>query len=277
MWILIVFIVVAFGFYLLIDDSILHFFFQGDSTKTNGDLLTVYISVIGGLGTIYGFYVKNEQDKKNRNSQTFSDGIVKLKDSSLGVALNGAEMLFQLAQNDISYKENIATIFCEYIDKTSSYYKKDLSKALVKYLFQTDAFKNLSIEINKAEIDCFNIYIESFEKIVFNNCKISNAVYRGIPTLEFEKCEIGSISFYEVCKLTIKDSKIDFLNISNCNILKWIFLLDCTILGDSSIDISKQIIDLHLNGIIINKSLTITSPAIEHKTTKRITGNLIIK
>lgn len=286
-WILIVFIVLIFGYYLLIDDNILNFLFEGNPTKTKADLLTIYLGVIGGFGVFYGFYINNkkleEQNKQNkiaeqnRNDKIFNDAIVALKDSSLGIALSGAKMLFQLAQNDIFYKEIVATIFCECMDKTSGYYKEGLSKSLVKYLFQTDVFKNLSLEIKNAEIDHLNKEIISFAKIVYNECKITNAIYIEIPTVHLNKCKIGTISFNEVSYLSIKDSEITFLYIfNNYNILKWIFILDCTILEDSTIKIYKQIKDLYLNGVTISKTLKITCSTIESQIINRITGHLII-
>lgn len=286
-WILIIFIVLALGFYLLIDDSIINFLFEGNPTKTKADLLTIYLGVIGGFGVFYGFYINNkkleEQNKQNkiaeqnRNDKIFNDAIVALKDSSLGIALSGAKMLFQLAQNDIFYKEIVATIFCECMDKTSDYYKEGLSKALVKYLFQTDVFKNLSLEIKNAEIDHLNKEIISFEKIVYYECKITNAIYIGIPTVQLNKCKIGVISFSEVSNLSIEDSEITYLYIfNNYNILKWLFILDCKILEDSTIKIYKQIKGLYLNSVTISKTLKITCSTIESKTINRITGNLII-
>jgi hypothetical protein len=202
---------------------------------------------------------------------------VALKDSSLGIALSGAKMLFQLAQNDIFYKEIVATIFCECMDKTSIYYKKELSKALVKYLFQTDVFKNLSLEIKNAEIDHLNKGIKLFEKIVYNECKITNAIYIEIPTVHLNKCKIGTISFHEVSYLSIEDSEITFLYIvNNHNILKWISILDSTIKEDSTIKIYKQIKELYLNGVTISKTLKITCSTIEIQKINRITGHLII-
>lgn len=281
-WILIVIIVLAFGCYLLTDDGILHFLFEGDSAKTKADLLTIYLGVIGGLGVLYGFYINNkkleEQNRQNkiaednRNDKRFTDAIIFLKDDNPGVVLSAVKTLFQIAQQDKSYKQIVAVLFCEYLNRDSQYCKdKRVSDYVVKCLLQSNLFNDIKLELYNAEI-ILSLFgdkcISSNNDIYFSHCSIINAEFNGIKHLNIQNCEMNCCTISEVPELFMVYTKFHFSKIdSTKSIINYITLGYCEI-DNLKIKAFKGISYIELNNNTISDTIEITSPKIQKKDIK---------
>ena len=158
-WILTIVNVLLFGCYLMVEDYFQLFLFEGNPTKTKADLLTIYMGVIGGLGVFYGFYInskkleeQNTQNKiaeQNKNDKRFTDAVNFLKDDNPGVVLSGVKTLFQIAQQDLYYRQIVAILFGEYLSSKDKIQRdRRVDNVVLDYLFYSEVFKDIHIELD---------------------------------------------------------------------------------------------------------------------------------
>ena len=220
-WILVISNILLFGCYLMVEDWFQLFFFKENPTKTKGDLLTIYMGVIGGLGVFYGFYInskkleeQNVQNKiaeQNKNDKRFTDAVNFLKDDNPGVVLSGVKTLFQIAQQDLYYRQIVAILFGEHLSfKDKKQRDRRVDDVVLDYLFYSEVFKDIHIEldnINFSELSYMFKPIVGFKHISFTDCKNIAINKKNINSIEFENCSIKNLVILETSNIRIKDSR----------------------------------------------------------------------
>lgn len=279
-WILIVFIVLALGCYLLTNDSILQFLFEGNPTKTKADILTIYMGVIGGLGVFYGFYINNkkleEQNTQNRiaeqnkNDKRFTDAINFLKDDNPGVVLSGVNTLFQIAQQDIYYRQTVAILFCDFLSVNPIYLRDSrIDKVVLDYLFNSYLFKPEHLILK--DVDFFKLpanpkSIVGFKQLSFYNChSIMMLKTENVDTINIENCTIHSFYISDTLNVDIQNSEISSMGvISSEEKFNNIFLFNNKF-NHFSINAQKGIKDLSIVENVIRGNADVRSFIINKK------------
>ena len=112
----------------------------------NGEFFKVILTSFGGLGVIYGLYLNSkriqEQTRQNNISEKvnidrrFGEAVGYLNSENTGIVLGGIHVLYQIANEDIRYKDIVSNIFCNYIENKSKELYKSNKYDIIKLMLQ---------------------------------------------------------------------------------------------------------------------------------------------
>ena len=285
-WSLIIINILLLGCYLMVEDNFLLFFFEGNPTKTKADLLTIYMGVIGGLGVFYGFYIntkkleeQNVQNKiaeQNKNDKRFTDAVNFLKDDNPGVVLSGVKTLFQIAQQDVYYRQIVAILFGEHLSSKDKL-KRDrrVDSVVLDYLFYSEVFKDIHIElenINFSEISYMFKPVVGFKHISFTDCENIALNFKNINSIDFKKCSIKNLLILEISNIRIQNTRQESLSlITSKSPIDKLFFFNNKI-ESIKVIAYKGINDLSICENVIEKELTLNFSIVNQKTIDKNEG-----
>ncbi|OFY41578.1 MAG: hypothetical protein A2X18_07070 [Bacteroidetes bacterium GWF2_40_14] len=217
------------GFFYFYSDIALNF----SKDNPNGEFFKVILSVLGGIGLIYGLWINSQRIKEqnrqnciseNSNSdQRFSDAIGYLGSDKTSIILGGIYALYQLAKEDCRYKSIVAGLFTKFLQEHSEllYTKIETSRKNNTNLL---AIRNVPI-IVKTILDLLinkdSIFIG--EKLDFSSTYFKYITFKG----DIKDCSFDSSLFYS-CNFKC--------NLINCN-------FELTVIKDSRFGIGTTIME----------------------------------
>lgn len=207
MAILTIFIVVI---YLIFKQELSEYLFPDDMNR-NGELAKLLLSVIGGIGVLYGLIISNrraliteksvlkqgeqiELARKSQIDERFKNAVEHLGNEKEPIILGGVSELVQIAKEDsVKYKEVVFNILCSYIrSETNVYTKKanDFSstviRTIINYLFRNDK-NNLFIGLN-ADLSTSNLGGQNIDSCNFSKGNLQFTYLANITNSTFEDC-----------------------------------------------------------------------------------------
>lgn len=231
--------------------SIANFFF---TENTNGELLKVLITIVGGSAVFIGLMLNSDRIKEqirqndisesSNSDKRFGEAIGYLGNENTSIVLGGIYSLYQLAKDDIRYRSIVGGLFTNYLqDKSKELYlkmesslnnfgKNDVNissfnnkvpiiiKTIFDLLFNEELlFKNISLDFNNVVIK--NLTINSnVNNCHFNNCYFKSFnIYGRISNISFINCY-----FNESCNFVAKDELIEDCVFSGGDIENAVFI-----------------------------------------------------
>lgn len=200
----------------------------------NAELLKILLSIIGGLGVLFGLYISLRRAKtteesvrlqskaidkqseqillatKSQIDERFSSAIEHLGSDKEPVILGGIAELNQIAQeNPNEYSQTVFRILCSYIRSNTNIYKKnadDINHAAVQtiidYLFKSSSKFNRLYEHLNADLSHSNLL-----GVDLNNCNFFGAdfSFSFMPHLENVNLDNSTIDKTEFLVSTIRN------------------------------------------------------------------------
>lgn len=208
-------------------------------TKDNykGEFFKVILTSFGGLGVIYGLYLNSkriqEQTRQNNISEKvnidkrFGEAVGYLNSENTGIIIGGIHALYQIAKEDIRYKEVVSNIFCNYIENKSEELQKSNKYDIIKLM------------LNKL----LNGY---FTKFSINNSYLKDIkIKNNINDISFNMCEIVSMTFFSAVDCSFNDCHIEYTVFKD---ISYSIFLNCKLYNCNFIDS----INFDKNGFSIN-------------------------
>jgi len=221
-------VIEVFILFALYFQNIASFFFNPENS-TNGELLKVFLTAIGGVAIFLSLWFNNKRiqeltkqneisDKSNTDSR-FNDAIGHLGSDNQSTILGGIYTLYQIAKSeykkgDDNYRTVIVGLYCSYIKEKAA------------LLYNNEELKFGSIEFNdnshKVPITIKTILELLFDDKILSNCEkdLSGIVFKNILFQnEVKNCDFSDSTF-EDC--------IFYESILNCSFVNSQFI-DCNI------------------------------------------------
>lgn len=231
-WILTAINILLIGCYLLLDNNVFSYLFRGNPTSTKADLLSIYLGVIGGIGVFYGFYINNkkleEQNKQNRiaeenrNDKRFTDAISFLRDNDPGVVLSGVNTLFQIAKQDMYYRQTVAILFGDFLSiKQTRIRDRRIDETVMNHLFFSDVFRTEHLELNDIDFSILPLSskpISGFESLSFNNCRYPMLKTEDVTKIDIINTSIDSLFITNSLNVRIDSSILNSMGVIKSNV-----------------------------------------------------------
>lgn len=212
----------------------------------NGEFFKVILSVLGGIGIIYGLWINSQrikaQNKQNklvedRNldqksydaDKRFGEAIGYLGSENTSIVLGGIYALYQLAKEDDRYKPIVAGIFTSYLKNLSkkhsavngspssfsALYSPTIPDLIVNLLFSTEnIFKEIYLNLTHTNFKYINFSNDinncNFDNCTFTQCRFeSNIVNSSFRSCKFEGTIFGISKYNEFlsCDFTLSTLK----------------------------------------------------------------------
>jgi hypothetical protein len=206
-------------------ESIARFLYT--SGNPNGEFLKVILSVLGGIGVIYGLWINSQrikaqnkqnklvedrnQDQKSYDAdKRFGEAIGYLGSENTSIVLGGIYSLYQLAKEDKRYKTIVAGLYTSYLQNKS----KEL------YLTLKDKYVTVNKKKTKIPSSKIPIVIRTIVDSIFNNENIfrgirlnfSDVLFRNIEiNANITDCDFTSCTFYN-CRFNGNMNNCSFYN-----------------------------------------------------------------
>lgn len=271
---------------------------DGKNPKAKGELLTTYLSVIGGCAVIYGLYLNNkrlnEQTRQNdiaktqadivvsnNNDKRFGDAIGYLNSHNVGVAVGGAYSLYQLAKEDKRYTAIVGNIYSEYlsnvnINKDNRIYSL-VSQLVFREIFNDVNLKFIGLEfknesigdiVNKTFLDCSitNLKVDKVAKCIFDNCRLSKFYSSNMNSVTFSETIIDNSGSYSIHNVFLEHSIVDCCEFGEIwkDTMYGLVLIHNKSIKDTKIISRTKIDNLVISNNIIEGEIEIKSPTIEN-------------
>lgn len=224
----------------------------GKSAEANGKLMTLIVSIIGGVWVIYGLILNSrrvkEQTRQNdiavqyNNDKRFGEAIGYLNSDNNGIVTGGIYALYQLAKEDKRYVPIVANIFVDYVNGKKGkkgteiildliFSKEENGSVWGKYVFN---FKD--IELVGRTLYCNNY------KVNFDGCSLSGLYIVGDDNIFFNRCNLNSVHILKFKLIYILYGNIEYSNIIGLEAIKTEIRLCAT-----------KVIHTHIDADIVSK------------------------
>jgi uncharacterized protein YjbI with pentapeptide repeats len=217
----------------------------------NGEFFKVILSVLGGIGIIYGLWINSQrikaQNKQNklvedRNldqksydaDKRFGEAIGYLGSENTSIVLGGIYALYQLAKEDDRYTPIVAGLFTSYLkDQSKALYKKveEKTKSELNYETSSDKKSELSILAPITIQTIINLLFSSDRVFVGIRLELSNTEFKfidfnnNISNCSFDNSEFFRCNFYK----NISDCSFDYAKFNSVEIGEMMSLINnCT-------------------------------------------------
>lgn len=227
--VLIVLNVILLGTFIVLDDSVAASLFGVENPKAKGELLSLYLTAIGGCAVIYGLWLtymkigeqmrQNTIADKSNNDTRFGEAIGYLNNDNMGIAIGGAYTLYQLAKDDVRYVPIVANIFSEYLAVNSKNSNKNrVINTIINLLLHTgySIFSSLKLEFHDTNFNYTEF--KNISNVVFTKCTFDTNRMLLVKNCVFNECNIKSCFFGECEDLDLYANDITFSSIVNKSI-----------------------------------------------------------
>lgn len=232
---LLVLAVLIFIYVLLHFSSFSEYLYGAENLGSRGKLLSTLLTAMGGCAVVYGLYLNNRRIKeqtrqndnieKNNNDKRFGDAIGYLNSDNIGIAIGGANALYQLAKEDKRYVSTVSSMLVNYIKyKSQAFYTNKESKEsplepvqiVVDLLFNEE---NLFIEEKKDFMGADFVDIRfngNVENTKFGLCSLRRCTFeKEIKNCMFYTMSLSSCYFNS----SSSDSRFFFTSFNFCHFL----------------------------------------------------------
>lgn len=205
-------------------------YLYGPDAENKGKLLTIILTIVGGLGALWGLFLNNKKVNElvrqndiaiqNSNDKRFGEAIGYLNSDNEGIAIGGIYALYQLAKEDSRYAPIITNIFYSYVNNNK--HKEVTVQTIITLLFSENnpfisdkelIFKDLSLK--NLKMYC------TISKIKFVTCSFDSVDLSGECSVSFYECSMKHSLIYDFKDITMikgKYIKINICNLETCDI-----------------------------------------------------------
>lgn len=205
-------------------------YLYGPDAENKGKLLTIILTIVGGLGALWGLFLNNKKVNElvrqneialqNSNDKRFGEAIGYLNSDNEGIAIGGIYALYQLAKEDNRYAPIITNIFYSYVNNNK--HKEVTVQTIITLLFSENnpfisdkelIFKDLSLK--NLKMYC------TISKIKFVTCSFDFVDLLGECSVSFYECSMKHSLIYDFKDITMikgKYIKINICNFETCDI-----------------------------------------------------------
>lgn len=211
---LVVFLVIILILTIFYFNTISSYLFS--SEDRNGELAKVILTMLGGIGVIYGLVLnskrikeqtrQNDITKINNVDNRFSEAIKHMESKEPAIVLGGIYTLFQLAKADSRYPYIVYDIFTNYLRNDSQKYLDivDTGSIIMKEEFNSNID---SQEASYAVIKIIDLLISNddlFDKKTYQKILFRKMLFNDLTGFNF------SLSYFYNCHFTGNLEKVNF-------------------------------------------------------------------
>lgn len=234
--IILLFTIVIILYIIFFNDQMIRFYqnfglwLYPTNDSRNAELLKIVLTVIGGLGVLYGLYIsywraksfedsikiqskliKTQSDqlelsRKSQIDERFKNAIEHLGSEKTPIVLGGVSELNQIArESPKEYAEVVFNILTSYIRSSTNVYEKTADdfnttviQTIINYLFknrqeENNPFENLNENGNLSHCNLISINIDNID---FSSFDLSFTLFpMRINNVNFENAKLGSAQF----------------------------------------------------------------------------------
>ena len=264
--VLIVLNIILLGTFIVLDDSVAMSLFGAENPKAKGELLSLYLTAIGGCAVIYGLWLtymkigeqmrQNTIADKSNNDTRFGEAIGYLNSDNVGIAIGGAYTLYQLAKDDIRYVPIVANIFSEYLAVNSkNFVKKRMVDTVIDLLLRTGYSIFASIKLELHDTTFGTLEFQKISNVYFYKCTFNGSHFLLIKDCSFCQCVMNACILLECEKIVLHLSEISSTQIINKTIYTDYEIKHNTYFTDLKITTSKNVnrLNLYVTKMALNK------------------------
>lgn len=178
---------------------------DGENSRARGDLLSLSLAVVGGLGGIYTLYLNQRRVQAmevGNVASRFKDAVALLGDNRQAISIGGAHSLQQIAEQHVEYRHTVFDIFCSYLrEESKGLYPAEAAGLLspsTKHLPYTDQEWETLKKVQCPEI----------VKVIFENLFKKGSIYKD------DKPNLAGMVIFNVTFTDLVDVRGDFSNSS---------------------------------------------------------------